>query len=104
MFRQFLPYLEYLIIAIFTNFRFNVDKRIFLVGYGVYGSVFGPAEYDVVIELIHTASGKVIAKNATSFSSDGSNYTYRLIFKEPVEILPNTCYTASTTFEVYYLF
>ncbi|XP_032453184.1 BTB/POZ domain-containing protein 1 isoform X2 [Nasonia vitripennis] len=79
--------------------RFNVDRRIFLVGYGVYGSVFGPAEYDVVIELIHTASGKVIAKNSTSFSSDGSNYTYRLIFKEPVEILQNTNYTASATFD-----
>jgi BTB/POZ domain-containing protein 1/2 len=77
-----------------------VDARIFLVGYGVYGSVYGPAEYGVVIELIHTASGKVIAKNSTSFSCDGSNYTYRLIFKEPVEILPNTIYTASATFKV----
>lgn len=77
-----------------------VDRKIYLVGYGVYGSVFGAAEYDVVIELIHTASGKVIAKNATSFSCDGSNYTYRLVFKEPVEILPNTNYTASATFEV----
>ncbi|KAL7295805.1 hypothetical protein TKK_0010855 [Trichogramma kaykai] len=79
--------------------RFSVDRRIFLVGYGVYGSVFGPAEYEVIIELIHTASGKVIAKNNTSFSCDGSNYTYRLIFKEPVEILPNTVYTASVTFD-----
>ncbi|XP_011500374.1 PREDICTED: BTB/POZ domain-containing protein 1 [Ceratosolen solmsi marchali] len=79
--------------------RFNVDEKIFLVGYGVYGCVFGPAEYDVVIELIHTASGKIIAKNSTSFSCDGSNYTYRLIFKEPVEILPNTMYTASATFQ-----
>ncbi|XP_058801696.1 BTB/POZ domain-containing protein 1-like isoform X1 [Phymastichus coffea] len=79
--------------------RFSVDRRIFLVGYGVYGSVFGPDEYDVVIELIHTASLKVIAKNSTSFSCDGSNYTYRLIFKEPVEILPNTIYTASATFD-----
>ncbi|KAJ8669117.1 hypothetical protein QAD02_000376 [Eretmocerus hayati] len=79
--------------------RFSVDKRVFLVGYGVYGSFFGPAEYDVLIELLHTASGKIIAKNSTSFSCDGSNYTYRLIFKEPVEILPNTVYTASATFE-----
>ncbi|XP_014218544.1 BTB/POZ domain-containing protein 1 [Copidosoma floridanum] len=78
--------------------RFCVDRRIFLVGYGVYGSVFGPAEYEVLIELIHTASGKVISKNQTSFNCDGSNYTYRLIFKEPVEILPNTIYTASATF------
>ena len=70
------------------------------MGYGVYGSVHGPAEYKVLIELIHTASGKVIAKNSTSFSCDGSNYTYRAIFKEPAEILPNTNYIASATFTV----
>lgn len=77
-----------------------MDKKIFLVGYGVYGSYYKAAEYEVLIELIHTASSKVIAKNATGFNSDGSNYTYRLIFKEPVEILPNTIYTASSTFSV----
>ncbi|KAK0161286.1 hypothetical protein PV327_009773 [Microctonus hyperodae] len=79
--------------------RFSVDRRIFLVGYGVYGSVHGPAEYEVLIELSHTASGKIIATNATSFSCDGSSYTYRLMFKEPVEIIANTIYTASATFE-----
>lgn len=79
--------------------RFSVDRRIFLVGYGVYGSMHGPAIYEVSIELIHTASGKVIATNATSFSCDGSKYTYRLTFKELAEILPNTIYTASATFK-----
>ncbi|XP_015117553.1 BTB/POZ domain-containing protein 1 [Diachasma alloeum] len=79
--------------------RFCTDRRIFLVGYGVYGSVHGPAEYEVLIELIHTASGKVIATNSTNFSCDGSSYTYRLMFKEPMEIIPNTIYTASATFQ-----
>ncbi|XP_012146642.1 BTB/POZ domain-containing protein 1 isoform X2 [Megachile rotundata] len=79
--------------------RFSVDRRIFLIGYGVYGSMHGPAIYEVLIELIHTASGKVIATNATSFSCDGSKYTYRLMFKELAEILPNTIYTASATFK-----
>lgn len=79
--------------------RFSVDKRIFLIGYGVYGSMQKPAIYDVTVELIHTASGKVIAKNATSFSCDGSKYTYRIMFKELAEILPNTIYTASATFK-----
>ena len=60
----------------------------------------GPAIYEVLIELIHTASGKVIATNSTSFSCDGSKYTYRLMFKELAEILPNTIYTASATFKV----
>ncbi|XP_031838768.1 BTB/POZ domain-containing protein 1 isoform X1 [Nomia melanderi] len=79
--------------------RFSVDRRIFLIGYGVYGSMHGPAIYEVLIELIHTASGKVIATNSTSFSCDDSKYTYRLMFKELAEILPNTIYTASATFK-----
>ncbi|XP_024885587.1 BTB/POZ domain-containing protein 1-like isoform X1 [Temnothorax curvispinosus] len=79
--------------------RFSVDRRIFLLGYGVYGSTQEPAIYEVTVELIHTASGKVIATNATSFSCDGSKYTYRLMFKELAEILPNTIYTASATFK-----
>ncbi|KYN31934.1 BTB/POZ domain-containing protein 2 [Trachymyrmex septentrionalis] len=79
--------------------RFSVDRRIFLIGYGVYGSTQEPAIYEVTVELIHTASGKVIATNATSFSCDGSKYTYRLMFKELAEILPNTIYTASATFK-----
>ncbi|XP_076296426.1 BTB/POZ domain-containing protein 1 isoform X2 [Lasioglossum baleicum] len=79
--------------------RFSVDRRIFLIGYGVYGSMHGPAIYEVLIELIHTASGKVIATNSSSFSCDGSKYTYRLLFKELAEILPNTIYTASATFK-----
>ncbi|XP_011166728.2 BTB/POZ domain-containing protein 1 [Solenopsis invicta] len=79
--------------------RFSVDRRIFLIGYGVYGSTQDPAIYEVTVELIHTASGKVIATNATSFSCDGSKYTYRLMFKELAEILPNTIYTASATFK-----
>ncbi|KAL2742441.1 BTB/POZ domain-containing protein 1-like isoform X1 [Vespula maculifrons] len=79
--------------------RFSVDRRIFLIGYGVYGSMHVPAIYEVLVELIHTASGKVIASNSTTFSCDGSKYTYILMFKDLAEILPNTIYTASATFK-----
>jgi len=92
------------IIKYFNSCRFSVDRRIFLIGYGVYGSTQEPAIYEVTVELIHTASGKVIATNATSFSCDGSKYTYRLMFKELAEILPNTIYTASATFKVVILY
>lgn len=83
---------------IFT--RFIVDRRIFVVGFGLYGSIHGPTEYDVTLQVIHTASGKVCGSNNTSFSCDGSNYTFRVMFKEPVEIHPNTSYTASATLKV----
>ncbi|KDR10233.1 BTB/POZ domain-containing protein 1-like isoform X2 [Zootermopsis nevadensis] len=77
--------------------RFLVDRRIFVVGFGLYGSIHGPTEYHVNLQVIHTSSGKVCGSNNTSFSCDGSNYTFRVMFKEPVEIHPNTSYTASAT-------
>jgi PHR domain. len=80
--------------------RFIVDRRIFVVGFGLYGSIHGPTEYHVNLQVIHTASGKVCGSNDTSFSCDGSNYTFRVMFKEPVEIHPNTSYTASATLKV----
>ncbi|CAH1796570.1 unnamed protein product, partial [Owenia fusiformis] len=76
--------------------RFMVNRRIFVVGFGLYGSIHGPTEYSVHIQIIHS-SGKCIAANETSFQCDGSNSTFRVMFKEPVEILPNTNYIASTT-------
>lgn len=39
--------------------RFIVDRRIFVVGFGMYGSIHGPSEYEVTIQIIHTATGKV---------------------------------------------
>ena len=81
-----------------------MDRRIFVVGFGLYGSIHGPTEYQVNLQVIHTASGKVCGSNDTSFSCDGSNYTFRVMFKEPVEIHPNTSYTASTTLKVRVVF
>lgn len=39
--------------------RFIVDRRIFVVGFGMYGSIHGPSEYEVTVQLIHTLTGKV---------------------------------------------
>lgn len=80
--------------------RFTADRRIFVVGFGLYGSVHGPTDYDVNLQVIHTASGNVCGSNSTSFSCDGNSYTFRVMFKEPVEIQPNTSYTASATLKV----
>jgi len=77
--------------------RFIVDRRIFVVGFGLYGSIHGPSEYDVTIQLIHTGSGRLMGSNEITFSSDGTNSTFRAMFKEPLEIQPNTNYTAVST-------
>ncbi|KAF4531588.1 hypothetical protein B566_EDAN010054 [Ephemera danica] len=77
--------------------RFMVDRKIFVVGFGLYGSIHGPMEYQAMIQIIHTASGKVCGSQNTSFNSDGSNYTFRVMFKEAIEILPGTSYIAAAT-------
>jgi len=77
--------------------RLMANRRIFIVGFGLYGSIHGPSEYHVSIQVIDTDSGKVCGQNDTSFQSDGSTSTFRVMFKEPVEIQPNTSYTACST-------
>ncbi|CAG2115168.1 unnamed protein product, partial [Medioppia subpectinata] len=77
--------------------RFTVDRRIFVIGFGLYGSIHGPSDYDVTVQIIHTGSGKLLASNDTTFSCDGTPNTFRVMFKTPVEINPNTNYTACAT-------
>uniref|UniRef100_A0A087Y4L7 BTB domain containing 2 n=3 Tax=Poecilia TaxID=8080 RepID=A0A087Y4L7_POEFO len=77
--------------------RFSVNRRIFVVGFGLYGSIHGPTDYQVNIQIIHTDSNTVLGQNDTGFSCDGSANTFRVMFKEPVEILPNVNYTACAT-------
>ncbi|CAG9790760.1 unnamed protein product [Diatraea saccharalis] len=80
--------------------RFTVDQRIFVVGFGLYGSYFGPSEYEVHLQVIHLATKKVCGSNTTTFCCDGTDDTFRAMFKEPVEILPHTSYIASAKLKV----
>jgi len=77
--------------------RFIVDTRIFVVGFGLYGSIHGPSEYDVTIQLLHTGSGRILGSNEITFNSDGSNSSFRVMFKEPIEVQAGTNYTAVST-------
>lgn len=127
------------ILPLFFFFRFSVNRRIFVVGFGLYGSIHGPTDYQVNIQvrvitftrvsllvsgqilylfcrqvgmglgliwfvlwlqIIHTDSNTVLGQNDTGFSCDGSANTFRVMFKEPVEILPNVNYTACATLKV----
>ncbi|XP_067872383.1 BTB/POZ domain-containing protein 2 isoform X3 [Heterodontus francisci] len=80
-----------------TGHTFTVNRRIFVVGFGLYGSIHGPTDYQVNIQIIHTDSNTILGQNDTGFSCDGSSNTFRVMFKEPVEILPNVNYTACAT-------
>ena len=56
------------------SIQFCVDRRIFICGFGMYGSSNGSADYTVRIQLKH--NGKLMADNTASFQSDGSSNTY----------------------------
>jgi len=74
-----------------------VSRRIFVVGFGLYGSIHGPTDYRVNIQIIHSETNTVSGQNETGFSCDGSWKTFRVMFKEPIEIMQNQFYTASAT-------
>ena len=61
--------------------RFSVNRRIFVIGYGLYGSIHGPSEHQANIQLTHTSSSQVLGSNEVSFQSDGSPSTFRVMFK-----------------------
>ncbi|XP_063877730.1 BTB/POZ domain-containing protein 6-B-like [Scylla paramamosain] len=75
------------------SINFMVDKRIFIVGYGLYGSSSGAADYNVRIEL--KKYGEVLAESTTKFFSDGSSNTFHVYFTHPVQVERDVYYTAS---------
>ncbi|XP_031349878.1 BTB/POZ domain-containing protein 6 isoform X2 [Photinus pyralis] len=79
------------------SIQFSVDKRIFVVGFGLYGSSNGAADYNVKIELKRL--GRVLADNSTKFFSDGSSNTFHVYFDNPIQIEPESFYTASAVLD-----
>ncbi|XP_042864860.1 BTB/POZ domain-containing protein 6-B-like isoform X3 [Penaeus japonicus] len=75
------------------SINFMVDKRIFIVGYGLYGSSSGAADYSVRIEL--KKYGEILAESTTKFFSDGSSNTFHVYFAHPVQVERDVYYTAS---------
>nr|XP_057945423.1 BTB/POZ domain-containing protein 1-like isoform X2 [Doryrhamphus excisus] len=77
--------------------RFNVSRRISIVGFGLYGSIHGHTDYQVNIQIMESDKHLTLGQNDTGFSCDGTSNTFRVMFTEPVEILPNVSYTACAT-------
>lgn len=71
--------------------------RIFIVGFGLYGSSTGAATYNVKIELKRL--GRTLAENDTKFFSDGSSNTFHVFFENPIQVEPENYYTASVILE-----
>lgn len=66
------------------SIQFQVDRRIFIVGFGLYGSSTGATTYGVHIEL--KRQGRILAENNTEFFSDGSSNTFHVYFQQPVQV------------------
>ncbi|CAN0396998.1 BTB/POZ domain-containing protein 6-like isoform X1 [Lampetra planeri] len=79
------------------SIQFAVDKRVFIAGFGLYGSSCGSAEYAVKIEL--KRQGVILGQNLTKFVSDGSSNTFPVWFEHPVQVEPDTFYTASAVLD-----
>ncbi|XP_022087648.1 BTB/POZ domain-containing protein 6-like [Acanthaster planci] len=77
------------------SIKFSVDKRVFIAGYGLYGSSSGAADYGIKMELKQSESGKVLGEAQTNFFSDGSSNTFPVMFPNPVQVEPRVYYTAS---------
>ena len=77
--------------------RFSVNKRIFVVGLGLYGAIHGPSDYNVKMQVINTETGLVCGENDTAFSCDGMPSIFRVMFSEPIELTPSVIYVASAT-------
>ncbi|XP_017778270.1 PREDICTED: BTB/POZ domain-containing protein 6 isoform X2 [Nicrophorus vespilloides] len=79
------------------SIQFSVDRRIFVVGFGLYGSSNGAADYNVKIEL--KRQGRVLAESNTKFFSDGSSKTFHVYFNNPIQVEPESFYTASAVLD-----
>lgn len=79
------------------SIQFLVDRRIFVAGYGLYGSSSGPSDYKVKMEL---KKGKEILESIeTSFCSTGLPATFPVYFTTPVQVDAYVVYTASVIIE-----
>ena len=75
------------------SIQFVVDKDISVVGFGLYGSCDGPAEYQVRIAL--KGDGKIPLLKQHNMASDGSDNTVHVFFDNPVQVKANKWYTAT---------
>ncbi|XP_076800314.1 BTB/POZ domain-containing protein 6-B-like [Clavelina lepadiformis] len=75
------------------SIKFMAEKRIFLAGFGLYGSSTGAANYSVYIKL--SQNRVKLAEETAEFFSDGCSKTFPVWFRQPIQCEPNEFYTAS---------
>ena len=87
------------------SIQFCVDRRIFIMGFGLYGSSNGSSDYTAKIELKGPLGIEATTANARlaacerKFISDGSSSTFTVLFDQPVQVEPDRFYTASVVLD-----
>ena len=75
------------------SIQFSVNRSIYVIGFGLYGSKGIRTTYSVTIEL--KDGGFLLRKKCQMISCDGSDNIFPVHFNSPVRIATNTFYTAS---------
>ena len=78
-------HLIYSLLSRCDSIQFSVDRRVFIMGFGLYGSSNGSSNYTAQIEL-KQSFGPVLATSLCNFSSDGSSNTFHVFFDIPVQV------------------
>uniref|UniRef100_A0A915PUH9 BTB domain-containing protein n=1 Tax=Setaria digitata TaxID=48799 RepID=A0A915PUH9_9BILA len=79
------------------SIQFLVDRRIYIVGYGLYGSNERNSQYKLRMEL--KKGDELLESKKTVLSSTGSPEPILVHFDHPVQIEPEVKHTASVTME-----
>lgn len=78
---------------------FMVNRKIFLTGLGLYGSIHPGGKYLANLQIIHPDYHTVLGSKDVAYTSDGATTTIKISFKEPIEISPNISHTICTTIQ-----
>ena len=81
----------------YESIQFAVDRKLFLVGFSIFGSYSICSVYKVKIEL--KKNDHILAQKNSQLVTDGQTRTFRLMFDHPIEIHSNQLYNASITLD-----
>lgn len=79
------------------SIQFVVDRRVFIVGLGLYGFSFGKVEYSVKIEFKRL--GVVLVQNLIKFVSDGFSNIFLVWFEYFVQVEQDIFYIVSVVLD-----
>ena len=78
---------------------FMVNRKIFLTGLGLYGSIHPGGKYLANLQVINSHYHTMLGSKDVTYSSDGATSTVKITFKEPIEICANISHTICATIQ-----